>query len=129
VSTCPGCHVEERRAHDSYCLRCRTAYNRLWHQEHRSHRREIRRRRLYGMSAQEYTERLIDQEYKCAICRRGFSDEVVGQVDHEAKSGRIRGILCGRCNKAIGLLQDDPFIIGEAKGYLENFAEEVAERP
>lgn len=39
-------------------------------------------------------------------------------VDHDHATGEVRGLLCNRCNQAIGLLQDDPLIVRSALVYL-----------
>lgn len=52
---------------------------------------------------------------KCAICRR----ETSLCVDHCHATLTIRGMLCGRCNRAIGLLDDEPELLRVAAKYLE----------
>lgn len=71
----------------------------------------------YGIAAEEFLALIAAQDEKCAICKRapglkGFS------VDHCHQTGAIRGLLCGRCNTAIGLLWDDPAILRSAIDYL-----------
>lgn len=77
-----------------------------------------RRRRFaaYGITEQQFDEMLEDQGGCCAICKskdNGFA------VDHCHNSGAVRGILCQKCNKGIGLLGDDPNVIIAAARYLE----------
>lgn len=47
-------------------------------------------------------------------------------IDHNHKTGQVRGILCGHCNQALGKLQDDPNIVIRAAEYL-SFYEELAD--
>jgi len=42
-------------------------------------------------------------------------------VDHDHETDKNRGLLCGLCNKAIGLLQDDPIIIEAALEYVKSY--------
>jgi hypothetical protein len=53
----------------------------------------------------------------CRIC--GTSEGVELHVDHDHRTKKVRGLLCGKCNKAIGLLNDDPDLLMAAKLYLE----------
>ena len=53
----------------------------------------------------------------CAICKAIPNPKRVA-VDHDHKTGIIRGILCHLCNTAIGLMKDNPEILIEAAKYL-----------
>lgn len=69
------------------------------------YRRDLELRRLYGISLQEYERRLVKQQGRCAICRR-LPRRLALAVDHDPATGRIRGLLCGRCNTALGVIGD-----------------------
>jgi len=85
----------------------------------------------YGITPAQLAEMLDDQSGCCAACGRAFGEGVgVHHVDHDhaccagnwSCGNCIRGLLCGSCNKAVGLLGDDP---GRAMGvalYLESCA-------
>jgi hypothetical protein len=65
-------------------------------------------RRQYGITLAEYEEMLKAQDYKCAIC--GNEDEVEGRrlaIDHCHTKGNVRGLLCGKCNRGLGLFYDN----------------------
>lgn len=53
----------------------------------------------------------------CEIC--GASEKLC--VDHDHETGKFRGYLCGKCNKALGLFRDDLGLLEKAKVYLGNF--------
>jgi hypothetical protein len=76
-------------------------------------------KRKYGMEFSEYERLMTKQESKCAICR----DEVKLVVDHCHETGNIRGLLCGGCNRGIGLLRDRLDIVISAVEYLKGFEE------
>ena len=60
----------------------------------------------------------VDQQGCCAICTRPF----VGQrpaVDHCHTTNKVRGLLCQKCNTAIGLLEDNITSLENAIKYLE----------
>lgn len=76
-------------------------------------------RRQYGISLDEYNEMLENQRYKCAIC--GNEDEVEGRrlaIDHCHETNKIRGLLCGKCNRGLGLFYDNIDLLEKAKQYL-----------
>lgn len=56
-------------------------------------------KRKYGVSFAWYRKTLKGQDGKCAICRRPFGDQRKANVDHNHKTGKVRGLLCYRCNK------------------------------
>jgi hypothetical protein len=78
----------------------------------------------FGLRPGEYAKMLALQGGLCAICHL-IPDEVQNTagrrlaVDHCHQSGRIRGLLCDRCNRGIGQLHENPEILRRAAGYLE----------
>lgn len=80
--------------------------------------------RNYGISLEDYKDLYIRQEGKCAICgSKGFtlkkSQKVPLVIDHNHKTGEVRGLLCPNCNRALGLLKDDEFSIKNTIKYLQ----------
>jgi hypothetical protein len=78
---------------------------------------ELRKR---GMNQTLYEELLTKQDRRCAICRttepskrRAYFD-----IDHDHASGALRGLLCERCNRAIGLFSDSPMLLESAARYI-----------
>lgn len=72
----------------------------------------------YGLTVDEYERRELEQGGVCAICQRKSSDGKHLCVDHDHVTGVVRGLLCGKCNSAIGLLGDDPLVIYRAHVYV-----------
>jgi hypothetical protein len=56
------------------------------------------------------------QRNRCKICGDKFIK--VPFVDHDHKSGKVRGLLCITCNTGIGMLRDCPEIIAAALKYI-----------
>jgi hypothetical protein len=72
-------------------------------------------KRKYGLTLEDFDRMLADQGGGCAIC--GKND--VDNVDHDHSTGSVRGILCFRCNAAIGQLDDEPERARDLAAYLE----------
>ena len=80
----------------------------------------------YNLSIEQYGQLLIIQHCVCAICNKSeiVKDARSGKlkdlaVDHCHETGKIRGLLCDRCNRGIGLLQDNFEITQSATNYLK----------
>lgn len=79
--------------------------------------------RTYGITAEDYYAMLAAQDNKCALCG---SEEVNNSrvssgklfIDHCHNTGKVRGLLCSKCNHAIGLLNDDVDLLHKAITYL-----------
>lgn len=103
------------------CKRCRQVLNEVWQQAHQDQVARANRagvlRRKYAMTLDQEEELLAQQEHACAICRTPF-DGVYPHVDHCHRTGRIRGLLCSKCNHGLGLLGDDLLHIERALRYL-----------
>jgi hypothetical protein len=74
----------------------------------------------FGISKADYDALLEKQGGCCAICG---GTQVNGRknldVDHDHRTGRVRGLLCGYCNRALGLLKDSPEVLRLAANYLD----------
>ncbi len=99
-------------------------------QEKRSYQREHAMKKKYGIDNDGFDCLWIAFKGKCGICeqqlsmplpQRGQPRNVV-VIDHDHESGNIRGLLCNSCNKAIGLLNDDPKLCKRAQIWL-NYGE------
>lgn len=79
--------------------------------------------RRYGITMQEYRAVWLRQKGVCAICRKPERTERnrLLTIDHDHVSGQIRGLLCSQCNRAIGLLDDDPHVILAAAAYVKEY--------
>ena len=80
----------------------------------------------YGITGADYKTLLAKQDHRCRICgtehydgvRDGMDSPLV--VDHCHDTGAVRGLLCPKCNMAIGLLGDDPATVQAATDYLRS---------
>jgi Recombination endonuclease VII len=72
-------------------------------------------RRRYGMDEVDLAWLSLRQGNVCAICGKAGGLH----VDHDHESGRVRGLLCFNCNRALGYLQDDLDVLRGALNYLK----------
>lgn len=69
-----------------------------------------------------YNDLFIKQEGKCYIC--GIHQSKLDRklsMDHNHKERKLRGLLCGPCNTALGLFKDNKDVLLKAVKYLEEF--------
>lgn len=70
----------------------------------------------YSIELEEYRDIESRQKNCCGICGRTSSTRLC--IDHRHDTGKVRGLLCSSCNKALGLLGDTPEAIYKAYEYL-----------
>lgn len=117
----------------SYCKPCHLARNRKnmppeklreygarYRARFPEHGRAYHLKVKYGITLEDYDRILAGQDGGCAICG---SSEAGGRgnrfhIDHCHTTGRIRGLLCIRCNQGLGYFSDDPAIFRDAISYL-----------
>lgn len=71
----------------------------------------------YGLTLEEYQNLFEKQNGVCAICKCTEEGRMLA-VDHSHYTGKVRGLLCGLCNRALGLFKDSPELISRAKEYV-----------
>lgn len=77
----------------------------------------------YGITLEDYNKLLVSQNNVCAICHRTETSKLNGKVkllsvDHNHSTDKVRGLLCGKCNSALGLLDEDLTIISNLVIYI-----------
>ncbi len=84
-------------------------YMKKWYLGRKEIYKESHLKRTYGLTIDDLISLIEGQDYKCIICKvdlRTLNPKNV-HVDHCHSSDKIRGILCNKCNMALGLLNDD----------------------
>jgi hypothetical protein len=118
-------NASKRAGHDSECRRCKR--NRENTEEYREAKRFQALLRKYGITREEYETLYSAQDGRCAVCDRledktnEYGEPMPLVVDHNHDDGEVRGLLCTGCNKALGLLGDDPHVISAAHLYLSGW--------
>jgi hypothetical protein len=83
--------------------------------------RKSQLKRNFGITSEEYESMAKNQNDRCLVCgahRDSLKRDLA--VDHCHITGKVRGLLCSRCNTGIGLLKDSPEVLKSALRYLEN---------
>jgi Recombination endonuclease VII len=95
---------------------------RAWRRKNRARRleklREIHLRNKFGLTPDEYDRMLVAQGGVCALCDALPTPGISLHVDHDHGTGEIRGLLCVRCNNALGLFREDPDLLKRAARYV-----------
>jgi len=93
--------------------------SRRWRENNPDRARDLKFRSAYKITLDQYNEMLARQGSVCAICKgphRGRGKYF--HVDHDHKTGVVRGLLCGDCNFGLGFFHDEPSLLMVAKEYL-----------
>lgn len=96
-------HNKTKSGFDSWCRSCRATY-----------RNSINRGKFRDVISDEDLKKLKESTKECVIC--GSEEKLV--VDHDHKTGKIRGMLCNHCNRGLGHFKDDPMRLEFAAQYL-----------
>ena len=120
----PECRQCSNGKHQTYWQRTkpeRNAKQKEYYKKVKTHYGEYALKRLYGFEVGFYNKMLKAQGGVCKVCKA--SHEENGRrfdVDHCHKTGRIRGLLCIRCNRGIGLLRDSVEVLKAAIKHIED---------
>lgn len=118
---CENRQIRENYVKDPSSRRSSSA-NYYYKKESREGRRERMLMKNYNLTLEDYDSLLEAQDYKCAICRyeAGKRGRPLLAVDHCHDTGKVRGLLCDPCNRAIGMLLHDPVVIQNALNYIQS---------
>lgn len=106
----------------SYCKVCNADYTREKRKRNPDQYTEQQLQYGYGISLETFNEMYKKQDGSCAICKSKPDYRLC--IDHRHDTGKVRGLLCRTCNKAIGQLGDTPESVYKAYVYLKETHEE-----
>jgi Recombination endonuclease VII len=75
-------------------------------------------KRKFGLTPAEYEAKLAAQGGGCALCGREPTPDRQLDIDHDHRTGAVRGLVCNRCNQGLGQFGDDPICLAHAAAYL-----------
>ena len=123
---CAKCGEVRDGTHNMYCRDCFREYSRQWVKDNpekvqaKMWRHDLKR--TYGITPEQWVEMLEQQNGTCAICDGLPGTGRKFHVDHCHATGKVRSLLCGRCNVALGMAGEDPGRLRKMADYLECFA-------
>lgn len=77
----------------------------------------------YGLTASEFLAMMRRQRNLCGSCGDDMGKGRNRHIDHCHTTGRVRELLCNRCNSALGLLKEDPARMRALLTYLERHSQ------
>jgi ATP-dependent 26S proteasome regulatory subunit len=95
--------------------------NRKWYKLNPDKSRNQKLLYTYGITLEQRNKMILDQENKCPICFDILDtiDNKNIHVDHNHNTGKVRAVLCKKCNSMIGLCREREDILLNAIGYLK----------
>jgi hypothetical protein len=119
------CHHEgikaRNRKYREDNLEDRRAAARAWHKAHPDRVRAARYKKKYGLTANEASQLVIDQQNGvCAACGGNRSKHALC-VDHNHTTEKIRGLLCKKCNLALGHMEENSEWLQNLADYIKSF--------
>ena len=97
----------------SYCKRCQNEKT-----------KEYQFQTQYGIAYGDRDVMIASQDGKCMVCLNKFKNGKDSHVDHCHKTGKIRAILCAKCNPGLGYFDDDIEKLQRAIEYLKSHKEQ-----
>ena len=106
-----------------WCKFCCNESNKCWYKKNPLAHKQTTLKRIYGVTSKMFTELLLAQNNACKICNVELSpvkngDIQIAHVDHCHTTGKIRGLLCRKCNTGLGMFSDNVANLQNAIRYL-----------
>lgn len=139
MKTCYRCHQEKpleafhrqtksKDGRQATCKECCRSRSQRWYADNREKYLEYARARReavdaragkFGLTVDELEEILEAYGDQCGICGDVVESPKKLHLDHDHRTGRVRGVLCMHCNMGLGQFRDDPERLRKAINYLE----------
>lgn len=132
MKKCSKCKIEKplsdfhnvktgKQGKHHYCKNCMSVQRKQTYNYNNAFNRRLRN--SYNLTLDELTQMHKDQDKRCKIC--GDLHDVVSKhgglyVDHCHSSGKVRGLLCAKCNQLLGACKDNIVILQSAIDYLNS---------
>lgn len=109
------------------CKPCERERASRWYADNPAKARSKDLMKVYGITEADYQDMHAAQQGLCAICRQPETTQPSKpgrrpprlSVDHNHRTGKVRGLLCKACNQSIGMMREDPALLQAAVDYLK----------
>ena len=116
-----------------WCKLCANRLAREHHKQNRSNNPEYKKyardqytKNKYGLTLDQYTEKLATQKNECAICQvKLLTSGSKTHLDHDHRTGQLRAFLCTNCNRGLGHFQESTNNLEKAIQYLKSHSSDV----
>lgn len=120
------CFYKNYKRKDGLTSRCKICFLKNKSKYSRNHKYD-----RYGITNDQYNEMFLSQNGTCFICnqpetlkdKRGIRSLA---VDHDHSNGKVRGLLCSKCNRGIGCFNDNPELMIKASQYIARHVNKVS---
>lgn len=123
-----GRNAGARNGRTSYCKPCHNAKTKENAERLYGGQRTYHLKRRYGVTAAEVDAMIEAQGGVCALCQ----EREPQHVDHDHRTGAVRGVLCSCCNQGLGNFRDRADLLREGAAYLQRTTDQpfvVREQP
>jgi hypothetical protein len=139
--TCPKCKYNNLLADEvvfhygnkvRYCKQCKNTEQSLRRNnidrkdEHKKYQKNYHLTKTYGITIEQYNNKLELQLNGCAICKQPCPTGKKLAVDHNHKTNQLRDLLCIRCNNILGLAKDSEELLFSLIEYLKRHSSNLA---
>lgn len=119
--------TRSKTGHQDWCKVCRKEWKHEERKEYHKTRYHSNKdawlnnnyKKKYKITLEEYDKLLKEQNNSCAICNQTCITDRRLAVDHNHTTGKVRGLLCTKCNSLLGQANDDTAILTQAINYLK----------
>ena len=132
LKPCPVCKTTDHPKSTNkghLCKPCANDRSLKWAKQNKDRFVSNQRKYRYGITSLEYDQKLEQQKGNCAICelpetsldKSGAIRQLA--IDHNHQTGKVRGLLCLRCNTSLGLLNENKEVLKAMLNYMETHDE------
>jgi hypothetical protein len=117
-------HAKQKDGFQPWCKSCMKKHMKKYYQKNREKLLDYNRERSYGITSEQFRQKIADQNNACEICCTPFVVNKNPHVDHNHITNAIRGLLCNNCNLLLGHSKESPDILQSAQSYLKRYSQQ-----